>query len=270
MTYDAPLSWGVDDEMASVVQATVIFSLEEKDPDVVRIFVNDILSHFEKNLPSDTTITLLENRDWLKENRQSFPPLKIGSFFIYGSHYEGDFPQNTIPIKLDASLAFGSGEHATTKGCLLMVESFFNKEPFHQFLDMGCGSGILTIGAAKLKKPHGWVAVDVDRDSVLMTRQNLLDNGIENGIDVREGDGYYALHSDERFDFVVSNILAQPLIQMAPQLADRLLPNSVAILSGFLVTQKEDVIKAHQAVGMTPIQEDTQGDWSIVAFRKDL
>lgn len=270
MTHDATVSWTAENETAPVIQVTVILPLDEKDQNAVRVFVNNVLSYFEKMLPQATTITPLEHRDWLKENRQSFPPLGIGSFFIYGSHYEDDFPADKIPIKLDASLAFGSGEHATTKGCLLMIETFAKKHSFDQFLDMGCGSGILTIGALKLTHPKNWVAVDVDQDSVVMARQNFLDNGIESGINVREGDGYHALKPQERFDFIVSNILAQPLIQMAPQLENHLLPKGIAVLSGFLVTQKEDVIKAHEAVGLVPIQEDTQGEWSIVAFRKEV
>lgn len=269
MMHGATISWtAAEPETAQTVAATILFPLEQSNKGDATAYVNHILSHFGKSLPEDTEIDRLEDRDWLMENRKSFPPLTIGSFFIYGSHYEGEIPTHKIPLKLDASLAFGSGEHATTKGCLLMIESFLGKQSCDRLLDMGCGSGILILGAAKLKEPKNWVAVDVDRDSVLMTRKNLLDNGRPSGIDILEGNGYNALDAKEKFDFVVSNILAEPLIRMARQLAGALLPDGVAILSGFLETQKEDVIKAHQVAGLEPIQESLEGEWSIVAFKK--
>jgi ribosomal protein L11 methyltransferase len=269
MTHGATVSWTAKTETSPIIDITVIFPLAQTNQNEARLFVNDLLVHFGISLPEEATIEQLEHRDWLMENRQSFPPLTIGSFFIYGSHYDGALPNDKIPLKLDASLAFGSGEHATTKGCLLMMEELFKKKPCDRFLDMGCGSSILTLGAAKLQRPNNWVAVDVDHDSVLMARQNLLDNGIDAGVDVLEGDGYHALQHDDRFDFVVSNILASPLIQMAPQLSEVLCPGGMAILSGFLETQKEDVIRAHQAVGLNPVQEALEGEWAIVAFRKD-
>lgn len=267
MEMGGALSWDVDP-----LTWTAILPLpEEVTVDKVSHVLMQHFTAFSISCPPILSIECLSHRDWVEENRRSFPPLSIGSFFIYGSHYEGSFPSNKISLKLDASLAFGSGEHATTRGCLLMMESCFKQRSFDSVLDMGCGSGILIMAAAHLMDPlkDTCVAVDVDEDSVTMTKKNIQENHIKTPIEVRCGNGYEALMASEQFSMVVSNILAQPLVQMAPSLEKHLKPGGVAILSGLLVTQKQEVIAAHTAQGLQVQETTDDGEWSVILLKKE-
>ncbi|MBV8119215.1 MAG: 50S ribosomal protein L11 methyltransferase, partial [Alphaproteobacteria bacterium] len=120
----------------------------------------------------------LPDRDWLAENRLAFPPLQIGRFFVYGSHYRGAIPPAAIAIMLDAATAFGTGEHASTRGCLLALEQLGWLRPIHRPLDVGTGTGILAIAAAKLcRRPV--CASDIDAHSVSVARHNVTRNCVK-------------------------------------------------------------------------------------------
>ncbi len=252
------------DRAGDTVQLDVTFPTprdEEGEPLIKTFFDN-----FSLPFPPVFTLEKLEDRDWLADNRKSFPPLTIGSFFIYGSHYDGVMPEGKIPLLLDAATAFGSGEHATTRGCLLALEKIIQDRSPSSVLDMGCGSGILCLAAAKLLQVP-MIASDMDPDSVSMSQLNMLNNGIS-GVDVRLGDGYDALGSGEIFDLILSNILAQPLITMAPSLVRALNPGGKAILSGFLDDQADDVIAAHIQEGLTFVSSASYDGWVTAVLEK--
>lgn len=237
---------------------TATFHCEE-DP---RLVLGDFLGAF--NLSLRGTIEALEDRDWVKENRSQFPPLTIGSFFFHGSHYEGGVPPGKTPFLLDASMAFGSGEHGTTQGCIRALEKILPQRPWGSLLDMGCGSGILSMVMGRLVSAP-LLAVDIDPQSVQNTKGNLHRNGITESVRVLLSQGYEGV-GEEQFDLIVSNILAHPLVQMAPDLKDHLSPGGYAILSGFLEEQAPEVIGAHQNQGLTLYETTLYDGWVTAIF----
>lgn len=155
----------------------------------------------------------LPDEDWLQHVHRHFPPLTIGDFFIYGSHYEGDRPAGLIALRIDAATAFGSGEHETTHGCLLALQDL-HKSGFKpgRILDMGCGSGILALAALKLWPESRALCVDIDPESVVVTLRHAQVNGLAAPVTAEAGDGYAAprVAMDAPFDLVLANILAGP------------------------------------------------------------
>ena len=194
--------------------------------------------------PPDPEVTPLPPRDWLTENFRAFPPVAAGRFFVHGSHFEGAPPPGCRVLRLDAATAFGSGEHATTKGCLLALDAL--RHPPRQIprrvLDMGCGSGILAMGAAK-----AWgvsvLACDIDPESVRVTRANARNNGVGHLVAALRSDGYRdpAVRAGGPYDLILANILARPLMAMAGDLASVLAPGGLAVLSGFVTRDARTV-----------------------------
>ncbi|MBN35088.1 MAG: 50S ribosomal protein L11 methyltransferase [Rhodospirillaceae bacterium] len=208
-------------------------------------------------------------RDWVAETVEAFPPLPIGPFWIHGSHV-GPPDLDRIPILIDAGIAFGSGEHATTEGCLLALGSLRDRG-FHpaNTLDMGCGSGILAIGAVKLYDCEV-LALDVDPASADFARDAATANCAAQRITAMAGDGYATSEVDARapYDLILANILANPLIAMAPDLARVLKPGGITILSGMLSSQADAVQQAHQAAGLTLVERGDLRDWSTLTMMK--
>lgn len=215
------------------------------------------------------SLAAVEDKDWVAETVRAFPPLPIGPFWVHGGHVAP--PDATrIPLLIDAGIAFGSGEHATTEGCLLALARLGEegKAPTSA-LDMGAGSGILAIAAVKL---YGCpvLAVDIDADSVAFAREAAIANGCGAHIVLEAGDGYAAPQVKRRapFDLVMANILANPLIAMAPELAAVLAPGGTSILSGLLIEQAPSVIAAHEAVGLRLVRQDDLRGWSALTMAK--
>ncbi|MBT7613123.1 MAG: 50S ribosomal protein L11 methyltransferase [Rhodospirillaceae bacterium] len=215
------------------------------------------------------SIEEVEDRDWIAETVQAFPPLPIGPYWIHGSHAAPPDLER-IPMLIDAGIAFGSGEHATTEGCLLALASLQDRgfRPANA-LDMGCGSGILAIGAVKLYDCFV-LAVDIDPASAAFASQAATDNGAAQRVTALAGDGYATSLVGDRapYDLIMANILANPLIAMAGDLANVLKPGGIAILSGLLASQADDVQGAHQAAGLDLVERADQRDWSTLTMTK--
>jgi ribosomal protein L11 methyltransferase len=206
---------------------------------------------------------------WLARVYDGFPEQLIGRrFAVRGTHVSAPPGPRRITLWLDAGLAFGSGEHGSTRGCLRALEKVAYRRP-RRVLDMGCGSGILAMGATKLlKRPV--LAVDIDPWSVRVTRQNARLNRIAPRLCVRLGNGWQAaaVRRGQRFDLVFANILARPLSLMAKQLAAHMAPGGTAILAGLLDTQARAVLVAHRRQGLrlqTVLREDS---WMTLVLRK--
>ena len=189
-------------------------------------------------------------KNWLKENLISFPPRTLGKFYIYGSYVKPDVPKDKIPIKIDAATAFGTGEHATTQGCLQAFEKVIETYQPKTILDMGCGSGILTMAAVKLLgKKISVDAVDIDPESVRVTKENIKENNLpKQNIRVFESAGFEKVTG--KYDLIFANILARPLMEMAGDIYAHLNKGGIAILSGFLTHQKSWVLKAQIQAGL--------------------
>jgi ribosomal protein L11 methyltransferase len=211
----------------------------------------------------------LEARDWLAENSASFQPIRAGRFFIHPTFYEGRRPAGSHAIALDAATAFGSGSHGTTKGCLLALDRIARRRRPRRILDMGCGSGILAIAMAKAwKRPV--LAVDIDDEAVRVTAENARRNGVGNYIRAGAGPGFAApvMQGKRGFDLIVANILARPLIAMAPALARALAPGGEAVLSGLLAHQENQVIAAYRAQGLALVRRDRIDNWSTLVLKR--
>ncbi|WP_207476914.1 50S ribosomal protein L11 methyltransferase [Arenibaculum pallidiluteum] len=206
--------------------------------------------------------------DWLTRSYQSFPPIKAGRFFVYGSHWEGGVPASSLGLLVDAATAFGSGEHATTRGCLLALDRLAKSRRPRRLLDMGCGSGILAMAMARIwHRPV--VAVDIDEESVRVTRLNAQRNEVGALIEAQAGNGYGAPLVARRgpYDVIAANILARPLARMAPELKRHLAPGGVAVLSGLLNRQRNWVLAAHRRQGLRLVREYRLGDWTTLVLQ---
>lgn len=207
--------------------------------------------------------------DWLAQNRRDFPAQAIGRFFIHGAHHGAGVPAGRIGLKVDAATAFGSGEHATTRGCLAALDRLARRRRVKRPLDLGCGSGILALAIAKTWRTSVRAA-DIDPESVRVARANARLNGVARGLRIARSDGYRGLlvRRGAPYDLIVSNILAQPLARFAHELARALAPGGVAILSGLLVAQEAQVVAAHRRHGLALARRDRRDGWSTLELRR--
>jgi ribosomal protein L11 methyltransferase len=210
---------------------------------------------------------ILPDRDWLSENQLAFPPLQIGRFFVYGSHHCGGVPVSAIGIKLDAATAFGTGEHPSTRGCLLALEQLARRRTVRYPLDIGTGTGILAIAAAKLlQRPVH--ASDIDAGSVAVARHNAARNGVAGLVRIGQTPGYRSGSlRHQGYDLILANILARPLAVMAADLSRHLAPGGHAVLSGLLRRQEPIVLAPHRGLGLALERRIVIDGWSTLVLR---
>jgi ribosomal protein L11 methyltransferase len=205
---------------------------------------------------------------WLARTYASFPEQLIGRrFSIRGTHLTGPATPNRIALTLDAGLAFGTGEHGSTKGCLVALEDVAKRKP-RRILDMGTGSGILAMAAAKLlNRPV--LATDIEPWAVRVARENAELNGIAHLIDARLANGWTDpfVRRSGPYDLIFANILARPLCLMAADLALHLAPGGTAILAGLLASQARWVLAAHRRQGLRLERMLPQGAWTTIVVR---
>jgi ribosomal protein L11 methyltransferase len=205
--------------------------------------------------------------DWLAENRRAFPPLAVGRYFVFGSHYGGAVPAGARAIELDASIAFGSGEHATTRGCLLALDRLSRARRVRRVLDVGCGSGILAIGAAR-SWPARVVASDIDRDSVRLAAENMRRNAVAGRVKVLRSDGLARVRPRRGYDVVLANILARPLCRLAGPISRAVRAGGTVVLSGLLAGQESEVRGAYRGRGLKLSRRIPIGGWHTLVFRR--
>jgi ribosomal protein L11 methyltransferase len=219
--------------------------------------------------PYRAVVERVPDKDWLAESRRGLPEFKAGPFFFYGSHFKGKVPKNMIGLEIDAGMAFGTGRHETTRGCLLAVARLAKTRKIKNPLDIGTGTGILAFGVARLCKVDV-VAGDNDKDAVRVARENAKVNKLSRQVRILRSDGYRAkaIRDGAPYDLVTANILANPLIELAPDLARVLAKNGRAVLSGLLREQEKDVLAAHQAAGLALDFRIRLGDWSVLVLQR--
>ena len=210
-------------------------------------------------------------RNWILENIKQFPPIQAGRFFIHGTDYDKSIPHGQIGLCIPAGAAFGSGDHGSTKGCLLALNKFFPtsvRKPIRLALDIGCGSGILAIAIAKrLHIPV--LAIDIDPIASRVCRQNTIINGVAGSVRSLCGPGYrHHEIAGRRWDLIVSNILAGPLTRLAKDLGRHLNPGGWAILSGLLLCDMNRVISAHLSQGIQLHSRIELENWGTLVLKK--
>lgn len=231
------------------------------DTDKVRENLNFLLENHDLPKTTDITIEKVEEKDWVKNTQSILEPFVVEKFYIHGHKKEAR--TDRVNILLDPGMAFGSGTHPTTRGCLKAL-SEVKKTP-KQVLDMGCGSGILSIAAAKLYQMP-IKSVDNDPFAISSTENNAERNKVSPFITALLGDGYAALEKNETYDLILCNILAKPLCDMAPALKQHLAEEGSAILSGLLDSQADEVVEYHQDYDLKLLKKINIENWITLVF----
>lgn len=210
-----------------------------------------------------------EAEGWLARTQAAFPEQRVGRrFLVRGTHLPRTPVPGRIVLTLDAGMAFGSGEHGSTRGCLVALERTARRRP-RRILDLGTGSGILAIAAARLLRRRV-LATDIEPWSVRVACENAAQNGVARLVRTRRADGWRdrAIGRAAPYDLVLANILARPLCAMARDLARHLAPGGMAILSGLLQSQARLVLTAHRRQGLVLEGTVREGPWTTLVLRR--
>ena len=219
-------------------------------------------------LSADAKVEPLPERDWVAESLKGLPPVRAGRFWIFGAHVAEPPPAAAIALRIEAGPAFGTGQHETTRGCLLALEALAKRgRRFSSPLDLGCGTGVLALAMARLWRVPV-TASDIDPVAVRETLANARTNGMAPLIDgvAAAGLAAPALAGRGRFDLVVANILARPLVRLAADLRAALAPGGVLVLSGLLKKQERQVLAAYLPLGFRLRRRIVLGDWSTLSL----
>ena len=215
-------------------------------------------------------ITQLPDEDWVSKSQAGLPPVEAGRFWLFGSHDKDSIPSSVpYPIEINAGLAFGTGHHGTTKGCLMIFDRLLGTEfsPNH-VLDLGCGAGVLAIAAAKALQ-QTILSTDIDPDAVSVTLDNAKVNQVSPYIECYQADGFDSPHlNGHQFDLIFANILAKPLMGLAPDIAKALAPGGKVILSGILDEQAETVANAFIEKGLEISPQPSLSGWTSLLGTK--
>jgi ribosomal protein L11 methyltransferase len=216
----------------------------------------------------DIGFDIVEAKDWVKATLEELVPVRAGRFIVHGQHDRSKVPGNKLGIEIEAALAFGTGHHGTTRGCLLLLDHVLKADLPRRVLDLGTGTGVLAIAAAKALRIEV-LASDIDPLSVQVGRDNAKLNGAGNWVETIRATGLSAPQFAHRgpFDLILANILANPLRQMATPLARHLARSARVILSGLLPHQAQGVIAAYRARGIILERHIQIEGWSSLLMR---
>lgn len=267
-------------------------AMENMDPDPTGVGVFEMedgsglweVGGYFTDAPDDVELTLLAQAfgakpfvvselpeiDWVAKVRRDLSPVEAGRFFVYGSHDADKLPEGRVGLLIEAAMAFGTGHHGTTLGCLRALDRLDNGGfRGKRVVDIGCGTAVLAMGAAKIW-PDMVLASDIDAVAVDVARANVAANGLDGRVQCLEATGFD--HPDllaaAPFDLVFANILMGPLIELAPDMARAIHPGGHAILSGLLVEQADTVMGAYDAAGFDLMHREDIGDWATLTLTR--
>lgn len=217
----------------------------------------------------DIAFDTMEAKDWVKATLEELVPVAAGRFIVHGQHDRAKIPPNKLGVEIEAALAFGTGHHGTTRGCLLLLDSVLKAYHPRRVLDVGTGTGVLAISAAKALRREV-LASDIDPLSVRVAHDNARLNGTGDLVQTIRATGFSAPDFAQRgpFDLVLANILANPLRQMATPMARHLAPSALVILSGLLPHQAQSVITAYRARGLVLKRQLKVEGWSSLLMQR--
>ena len=218
------------------------------------------------------TVSEVPDVDWVAKVRRALPPVEAGRFFLHGSHDADKVPPGRVPLLIEAAMAFGTGHHGTTLGCLRAIDRL-EAEGFRpsRVADVGAGTAVLAMAAARAwSGAERVVAGDNDPVAVETARANLAANGLEHRVLCVEAEGLDAAAFREAgpFDLVLANILKGPLIALAPDLSGATARGGRVILSGLLREQADEVVRAYSALGVLEAAREEIGDWATLVLSK--
>ena len=221
--------------------------------------------HAAQSVKFDT----IEPKDWVKATLDALVPVPAGRFVVHGRHDRPKVAPNKWGIEIEAALAFGTGHHGTTRGCLILLDHVLKADRPRRVLDLGTGTGVLAIAAAKALHIRV-LASDIDALSVKVAAENARANGIGPFVEVAWGNGFAApgLREKQPFDLILANILANPLRQMATAMSAHLAGGARVILSGLLSAQAPAVVAAYRARGLVLERHIRIEGWSSLLLRK--
>ena len=211
----------------------------------------------------------VEARDWVTESLEGLAPVPAGRFVVHGHHDRSKVPPNKLGIEIEAALAFGPGHHGTTRGCLLLLDQVLRSRTPRRVLDLGSGTGVLAIAAAKALRRRV-LASDIDLLAASVARDNARLNGVGNLVEAICATGFSAPQFAGRapFDLVLANILANPLRELATPMAAHLAPSAMVILSGLLPHQASGVIAAYRARNLVLLRHLQIEGWSSLLLQR--
>jgi ribosomal protein L11 methyltransferase len=233
-------------------------------------------------MPDDTALALLSaatgakpfvvselpETDWVAHVKRELSPVAAGRFFVYGSHDADKVPEGVEPLLIEAAMAFGTGHHGTTLGCLRALDRLARGGfEGQRVVDIGCGTAVLAMAAARIW-PAPVLASDIDEVAVEVARSNVAANGLDGRVTCVEAAGFDhpALQSAGPFDLIFANILKGPLIALAPELAGALQPGGYAILSGILNEQADEVLSVYRGFGINLVEREEIVDWTTLTL----
>jgi len=209
--------------------------------------------------------------DWVAHVRRELAPVDAGRFFVFGSHDMDKVPAGRVPLQIEATVAFGTGHHGTTLGCLKALDRLLGEDAtFANVVDIGCGTAVLAMAAAKELPDARVMASDIDEVAVDVARANVEINDLEGRITCMEAAGFAHpdLQAAAPFDLIFANILKGPLVELAPDMGRNAAPGGIVILSGLLVVQAEAIIAAYAAQGFDLAHREDLGEWSALTMRR--
>lgn len=213
-------------------------------------------------------VSELPETDWVAEVRRELSPVEAGQFFVYGSHDADKVPDGKEALLIEAAMAFGTGHHGTTLGCLQALDTLA-KDGFvgRAVVDIGCGTAVLAMAAARIW-PGTVKASDIDAQAVDVAEANVKANDLTGRVAVVEAAGFAHPDLTGPFDLIFANILKGPLMALAPELSERLLAGGYAILSGILVEQSDEIVAHYEGFGNNLVRKQVIGEWVSLTFQK--
>ncbi len=215
-------------------------------------------------------VSELPETDWVAKVRRELSPVEAGRFYVYGSHDAHTVPEVCEPLLIEAAMAFGTGHHGTTLGCLRALDRLDNAGVVgNRVVDIGCGTAVLAMAAARIW-PNPVMASDIDEVAVDVARANVAANHLEGRVICVQAEGFDAqvLREAAPYDLIFANILKGPLIDLAPDMASNLASGGYAILSGILTGQADEVISVYARNGINLDHREDIGEWSTLTLTK--
>lgn len=222
-------------------------------------------------------VSELPEVDWVAKVRRELSPVEAGRFYVFGSHDADKVPEillqgNRIALQIEATVAFGTGHHGTTLGCLRAWDRLYNDglRPA-KVIDVGCGTAVLALAAAAVLPDALVIASDIDQVAVDVAEANVAINAMQGRIQCLEAAGFAhtAIKAASPFNLIFANILKGPLIELAPDMAENSAKDGIVILSGLLVVQAEAVTAAYVSAGFTPVSWEDLGEWAALVLRRN-